>query len=99
MALADNPEALAAIITGLGGTVIPGRTFRFDLPLSQVREAVPKINQATGLRVEKVSERQDTGDPSGPDRVQGIATLELRRQPQEPTDYDSERNLMRAIVR
>ena len=99
MALADNPEALAALVTSLGGEVIPGRTFRFDLPLSKVREVVPKINQATGLRVEKVGERQDTGDARSIDRVQSIATLELRRKPQESSDYDAERSLMRAIVR
>jgi hypothetical protein len=99
MTLADNPEALAAIITGLGGTVIPGRVFRFDLPMASVREVVPKINQLTGLRVEKVAERQDTGDARSIDRVQGIATLELRRKPQEPTDYDAERSLMAAIIR
>jgi hypothetical protein len=97
MALTD-PEALATIVTALGGEVIPGRTFRFDLPMSKVREAVPRISEATGLRVQKISERVDTGDPRGPDKVQTVCTLELRRKP-EPTEYDSARNLMRAIVR
>ena len=40
-----DPNALAAIITGLGGIVIPGPTFRFDLPLSEVRTVIPKINE------------------------------------------------------
>jgi hypothetical protein len=91
-----NPDALAAIITDLGGTVISHR--RFELPLAKVRVVVPKINELTGLRVEKVSERQGPGDVTSNDRIVSIAMLELRRQP-EPTEYESERNLMRAIVR
>jgi hypothetical protein len=98
MAVTD-PDALAAIVESLGGTVVPHRMFRFDLPLAKIREAVPKINAATGLRVEKVAERVDTGDPCGPDKVQTVCTLELRRKPQESSEYDAERNLMRAIVR
>ena len=99
MALDNNPDALAALITSLGGEVIPGRTFQFDLPMGKVREVVPKINQATGLRVEKVAERVDSGDPCGPDKVQTVCTLELRRRPQETSEYDAERSLMRAIIR
>jgi hypothetical protein len=99
MALADNPDALAAMVESLGGTVLTDRrTFQFDLPLSKVREVVPKINQLTGLRVEKVGERVDSGDARSIDRVQGIATLELKRQ-REPTNYDIERGLMAKIVR
>jgi hypothetical protein len=94
-----DPDALTAIIESLGGTVVPHRMVRFDLPLSKVREAIPRLNALTGLRVEKVAERQDSGDAGSIDKVQSIATLELRRQPQEPSDYDSERNLMRAVVR
>jgi hypothetical protein len=92
-----NPDALAAIVESHGGTVIPGRTFKFDLPMNKVREAVPKINQSTGLRVEKVSERSEFGE--GYDRVQTICTLELKRRPQESTEYDQQRSLMRAIIR
>jgi hypothetical protein len=97
MALTD-PEALRALVTSLGGDVIPGPTFKFDLPLSKVREVVPRINQATGLRVEMVRERIAAGDPSGPDRVITVATLELKHQP-EATSYDAERTLMSAIIR
>jgi hypothetical protein len=93
-----DPDALAAIVESYDGTVIPGRTFRFDLPMSKVREAISKISQASGLRVEKVpgGERSETGD--GYDRVQTVVTLELRRHP-ERTEYQDERNLMRAIIR
>jgi hypothetical protein len=92
-----NPDALAAIISDLGGIVIPHRTFRFELPLAQVREVVPKITELTGLRVEKVAERQDSGDVRSNDRTISIA-LELKHQ-REPDSYDRERNLMKAIVR
>jgi hypothetical protein len=98
MALTDS-DALASIVTALGGTVLTDRrTFQFDLPMSKVKEIVPKINQLTGLRVEKVGERVDSGDARSIDRVQGIATLELRRKP-EPTEYERERSLMAAIIR
>ena len=43
--ITTDPNALAAVITGLGGVVIPGPTFRFDLPLSEVRAVIPKINE------------------------------------------------------
>jgi hypothetical protein len=98
MAVTD-PDALAAIIESLGGTVVPHKMLRFELPMSKIRQVVPQINQATGLRVEKISERVDTGDPCGPDKVQTVCTLELRRKPQESSEYDVERSLMRAIVR
>ena len=42
----DNPDVLANVVTGLGGTVIPGPTFRFYLPLEKVREVVPKIQRS-----------------------------------------------------
>ena len=44
------------IVTGLGGTVIPGPTFQFDLPLSEVKTAIPKINEL-GIGCRKLSER------------------------------------------
>ena len=65
--------------------------------MSKVKEVVPKINQATGLRVDKVTERSEPGD--GYDRVQTILTLELKRPPAESDNYSAERNLMRAIIR
>jgi hypothetical protein len=39
----DDPATLANIVVGLGGVPVPARTFQFDLPLSQVKEAIPKI--------------------------------------------------------
>jgi hypothetical protein len=76
--LVENPDTLAAIVTDLGGTVIPGRTFRFDLPLSQVKEAVPKINEL-GVGVRKISERIEE-DPTRPLCAITMTTLELYRR-------------------
>jgi hypothetical protein len=94
MALADNPDALAAYVEQLGGEVIPGRTFRFEMPLSETRRIIPDINKL-GLRAEKISERQ-TSDANG--HAISVATIELRRAP-APTEYDDERNLMRIVCR
>ena len=55
-----DPNTLAAVVTGLGGTVIPGETFRFDLPLASVRDVVPRLNEL-GVGVRKVSERIEDG--------------------------------------
>jgi hypothetical protein len=51
-----DPNTLANIVTGLGGTVVPGPTFVFDLPISEVKTAIPKINEL-GIGCRKVSER------------------------------------------
>jgi hypothetical protein len=47
---------LANIVTGLGGIVLPTRTFMFELPRENVKEVIPKINEL-GLRCRTVSER------------------------------------------
>jgi hypothetical protein len=70
-----DPAALAALVHGLGGTVIPGPTFTFDLPLEKVREVVPKINDL-GIGVEKVSERIED-NPIKNFSPQTVATLKL----------------------
>ena len=94
MTIPDS-KGLASVVTALGGTVIPGRTFRFDLPLSAVRETVPKLQQL-GVGVRKVDEHQGD-DPRRPFHTQSIATLELYR-PQK-SEYEEERSLMAAIIR
>jgi hypothetical protein len=71
----DDPNTLANVVTGLGGTVIPGPTFRFDLPLADVREVVPKLNQL-GVGVRKVSERTED-NPTKLRSPMTVATLEL----------------------
>jgi hypothetical protein len=77
MALADDPQTLANIITALGGQPIEARTFRFELPAEKVREVVPKINQL-GLGVRRISERS-ADDPRGSWRVHNLITVELYR--------------------
>jgi hypothetical protein len=80
----EDPQTLANVITGLGGTVIPGDTFRFDLPLEMVREVVPKINQL-GVGVRKISERIED-HPTRLLTPQTVATLELYRPQEQNND-------------
>jgi hypothetical protein len=96
--LGDNPDAMAAIVSAFGGTPIPARTFQFELPMGKVREVIPKISELTGLRVEKVRERTEAGDVAGIDRIQTVVTLELKRK-LEPTEYESQRNLMSVCIK
>jgi hypothetical protein len=70
-----DPAALAALVNGLGGRVIPGPIFTFDLPLEKVREVVPKINDL-GIGVEKVSERTED-HPTRNFTPQTICTMKL----------------------
>jgi hypothetical protein len=77
----DNADVLANIVTGLGGHVIPGPTFKFMLPLEKVSEVVPKINDL-GIGVRKVGEFQ-TDNPTKLFSSVTVATLELYR-PQAP---------------
>ena len=77
-----DPNTLANIVRGLGGTPVPGRTFMFDLPLDRVRECVPRINDL-GLAVRKVSERQEE-HPTRIGNSQSVATLEIFRP--QPAD-------------
>jgi hypothetical protein len=51
----EDPSVLAALVTGMGGTIIPGPTFQFELPRSKVREVVPEINKLN-ISVRKVGE-------------------------------------------
>jgi hypothetical protein len=77
--IVTNTHALANIVHSLGGSVVPGQTFQFDLPLSQVREIVPKISDSTGLGVRKISET--IGEhPTRIGDAQTIARLELYRK-------------------
>jgi hypothetical protein len=74
-----NPNVLRGIIDGLGGRCVPAPTFQFDLPLSQVREIIPKISDSTGLGVRKISET--IGEhPTRLGDAQTIARLELYRK-------------------
>jgi hypothetical protein len=83
-------RSLAAYIRHLGGEPIEHRCFRFEIPLGETRRVIPEINKL-GLRCTKVSERQDS-DING--KACSIATIELKRQPAETSEYDADRRLM-----
>lgn len=82
--ITTDPTTLANVITGYGGEVIPGDTFRFHLPVSQVPEVIPKINQM-GIGVRKVGEFQ-AENPTKLFSSVSIATLELYRPQDENPD-------------
>ena len=54
--ITTDPHVLANIVSGLGGTVLAGPTFRFELPRENAKEVIPKINEL-GLRCRTVDER------------------------------------------
>ena len=51
-----DPATLHGVVSALGGRVIDGPVFKFELPQEDVREVVPKLNQL-GLRCERVDAR------------------------------------------
>jgi hypothetical protein len=95
MSIADDSNALAAYISHLGGEIIQAPTFRFQIPLGEVRRVVPEINRL-GLQAVKVDEHTGS-DANG--KCCSIATVELRRKPEEKSEYDQERDLMMAVIR
>jgi hypothetical protein len=76
-----DPNTLANVVTGLGGRVIPGQTFRFDLPLAEVKQVIPKIN-ALGVRCRDVGQRIED-DPVRPGCNHTVVTIELFKQTDE----------------
>jgi len=77
-----DPNALAHIVTGLGGTVIPGPTFQFDIPISEVKTAIPKINEL-GIGCRKVSERVED-DPVRLNCQRGVVRIALVKSDDPP---------------
>ncbi len=73
-----DPNALANIVTSLGGSVIYGApTLQFELPLEKARQVVPELNKL-GVGCRKVRER--TGDhPTQLSTPMSIATIECYR--------------------
>ena len=96
MNIADDTAALAGFIRHLGGEVLTGtRTFQFQIPLGETRRVIPEVNKL-GLKCEKVGEY--TGSDSN-GWTCSIATVEVRRKPEEKSEYEQERNLMMAVIR
>jgi len=83
----DDPNQLAGLVRSLGGEVVPAENFRFNLPLSEVRTVVPKINYVSGLGVRRVGEHQATHPTRG--TQQAIVTLELYRPRQEQSSVET----------
>jgi hypothetical protein len=96
MTIADDSNALARYVEHLGGSIVEAPTFRFEIPLEEVRKVIPEIYKLGGLRCERVSERIGTNPYNGTTRT--LTTIEVRRQP-EKDSYDEERGLMAALIR
>ena len=77
----DDPATLANIVTALGGTPIPARTFTFELPLSEVNTVIPKLNQL-GIAARRISERVEA-HPTQLRCNHTVMTLELFRAPEK----------------
>ena len=72
----DNPDTLAPLIRDMGGTIVPGPTFQFEIPLADVAAIVPKIH-ALGVSVKKISEQLDRNPFKARYEPQTIAKLAL----------------------
>ena len=82
--ITTDPNVLAHLVTGLGDTVIPGRTFKFDLSRDRVRECIPRINDL-GLRCRTVGERV-ADHPTQLNRQQSVLTIELFKSDERQFD-------------
>ena len=77
-----DSNTLAGIIQSLGGRVVPANTLQFDLPLSEVRNVIPRLNEL-GVGCRKVAERIED-NPTKLFSPQSVATLEVfKRSAQE----------------
>jgi hypothetical protein len=74
-----DANTLVHVVTGLGGRVVPGQTFRFDLPLSEVKSVVPQIDALLGLGCRKISERTEE-HPTVLNTTRTVCELELYRK-------------------
>ena len=82
MSIADNPDALAQIVTALGGTLVPGATFRFDLRRDEIKTVVAKLNKFDDrLGVRRISERTEQGP-----KVFTVTRLECFKRPAQKLD-------------
>ena len=88
-----DPNALAAIVHGLGGTVdTESRTFQFSLPLSEVKTAIPKIATLTNLGCRRVEGNDYIEQSASGPRT--IIKLELFNKEQTPKETPSLLDLM-----
>ena len=76
-----DPNTLYGVVTSLGGTVIPGRTFMFELPLSELNDVLPRLN-SLGVGARSISERVEA-HPTQLRCNHSVITLELFRAPEK----------------
>jgi hypothetical protein len=81
--IVDDPGALSRVIADLGGRIIEN-SWRFDLPLSEVKDVVPRLNKL-GVGVREVRQRTEYGP-----KIQTITTLELYRPAENKPDHIEE---------
>ena len=74
----DDPNTLHGVVSALGGRVIDGPVFKFELPQEDVREVVPKLNQL-GLRCERVDARVSS-HPTQINRQCTYVTIQLFKE-------------------
>jgi hypothetical protein len=78
-----NPNVLAEVVTGFGGTVIEAPTFQFTLPLEKVPEAVQRIN-SLGVHVRRAAGLNEWREnhPTRISETRSVVRLELYREPE-----------------
>ena len=83
----EDPQALAHMITSLGGSVLHDRpTLQFTLPLSEVEQVIPKLNEF-GVGCRRVGEY--VGDhPTKLFSPQSVVVVECIKRPEakEPNE-------------
>jgi hypothetical protein len=94
--IANDPNALAAYISNLGGQIVEAPTFRFEIPLAVTKRIIPEIYRLGGLRCERVSERVGTDATNG--TCQSVVTIEVRRKLEED-EHRKGTDLMAALIR
>ena len=60
--LGNNPKALSAVITSLGGSIVDDASFSF--PVERVVEAIPKLNDL-GIECKTIRQFRDLNPRSG----------------------------------
>lgn len=80
MHIGDNPQALAAVVTSLGGSIVDDNSFSF--PVGTVREAIPKL-ETMGIGVTTVRQYVATNARNG--NVETVAVFRAHKKDDGPT--------------
>jgi hypothetical protein len=77
----DDPNSLAGLIRQLGGKPIDHPNFRFDVPLSEKRTVMTKLQQVLGDDIDcrDIAERRERHPTRN--EIHGVVTVELFRSP------------------